>query len=118
MREMFEKYKLEATTKDKNEDGTIKEDVEPYLLRDLMANCADFQEEMSAMQYLFERLSKKGVNNISLHETPKYHPGMTGEGIEYCWGLAKRKYQSIPYEDKKGEGKFFTSVRESISFVN
>ena len=49
---MFEKYKLEATTKDKNEDGTIKEDVEPYLLRDLMANCADFQEEMSAMQYL------------------------------------------------------------------
>ena len=82
-----------------------------------MANCADFQEEMPAMQYLFEQLSSKGPNKISLIDTPKYHPEMAGEGIEFFWGLAKRKYQSIPHEDKKGKEKFLEAVHEGIGYV-
>ena len=111
------KYKLEASARDKNDDGTIKQEAKPYLLRDLMATCADFQEEISAMQYLFEQLSSRGTNKISLVDTPKYHPEMAGEGIEYSWGLGKRKYRSIAYEDKKGKEKFLEAVRVSIGYV-
>ena len=65
------KHKLEATAKDKNDDGTIKQETMPYLMRDLMANCVDFQEEILAMQYLIEQLSSKGTNKISLIDMPK-----------------------------------------------
>ena len=69
------------------------------------------------MQVLFEELSAKGPNTIYLLPTPKYHPEIVGQGIEYVWGLAKRKFRWMSLEDKKGKQRFEDAIKESIRFV-
>ena len=82
-----------------------------------MSNCADFKNEKSAMEVLFEELSSKNQCNIHLLTNPKYQCELAGEGIEYVWGLIKRHYRSIPFENKKGKDKFEKAIRECISKV-
>jgi hypothetical protein len=47
--------------------------------------------------------------------TPKCHPELTGEGIEYSWGCAKNFYHRLPLGEKKNKEKFFGSMRQCIS---
>ena len=54
---------------------------------------------------------------IHLLTSPKYHCELAGEGIEYSWGLSKKKYRNIPLEEKKGKENFNRLVRECIEFV-
>jgi hypothetical protein len=49
---------------------------------------------------------------ISLLFTPKYHCELVGEGIEYCWGAAKRMYQKLP---RLNENKSWESFRKSVA---
>ena len=46
--------------------------------------------------------------------TPKCHPELAGEGIEYIWGMTKSNYRSTPLCDKGGK-KFETAVEASHS---
>ena len=85
----------------KDEDGNVKDDFKPYLLQNLMSECADFKEEKTALENLFEKLSEKGGNRIFILESPKYHPEIAGEGIKLVWGLMKRYFRSIALEIKK-----------------
>ena len=55
----IKQYRLEAIDKQKIEDGSIKEGCKPNLLRELMANCNDFNYKKSAMEHLYEQLSAK-----------------------------------------------------------
>ena len=82
-----------------------------------MKNCTDFKEEKSAMAYLFEQLSAKGPNNIHLLCSPKYHPEIAGEGVEYGFGYAKKVFRSIALEMKKGKDNFDKAVRRSVRTV-
>ena len=54
---------------------------------------------------------------MQLLTSPKYHCELAGEGVEYCWGLAKRFYRSVGIEEKRTKEKFQKIVRESIEFV-
>ena len=56
-------------------------------MRIVMSQCADFQNERSALQ---ERLEARG--HILLMP-PKYHPELAGVGIEYSWGRSKHVYR-------------------------
>ena len=78
----------------------------------------DFAGEQSAMEYLLSRLSDKTEGfEFRLLTSPKYHCELAGEGVEYCWGLAKRFYKSKGSEEKRKKVRFNFVIRESIQFV-
>ena len=43
---------------------------------------------------------------VTIDRTPKCHPEMAGEGIEYIWGIIKTKYRTIPFNKKKSKTDF------------
>jgi len=74
--------------------------------RAILANCADFQNELSALQALGKDIG------VVVDSTPKYHPELAGEGIEYSWGHAKGVYRRTPLAQKKGRDNFLDLVRK------
>ena len=46
-------------------------------------------------------------------QSPKCHPEIAGEGIEYCWGLSKLWYCNASIDCKKTKEKFWKLVREA-----
>ena len=46
--------------------------------------------------------------------SPKYHCKVAGEGIEFMWGMLKRRFRSIPLKEKDTKQKFNKCVREGI----
>ena len=79
-----------------------------------MKRCSDFANEKSAMEHLFMQLSRKAEQTISMLTSPKYHCKVAGEGIEFVWGIMKRRFRSIPYKEKDTKQKFNKCVRECV----
>ena len=44
--------------------------------------------------------------------SPKYHPEIAGEGIEFCWGVAKNTYRGKTISEKKRKENFLRLVAE------
>ena len=65
----------------------------------------------------YSEQKNKGKQDMSIIVTPKYHPEIAGEGIEYCWGMAKKWYRNIPLEENMTKEKFHESVKSSINQV-
>ena len=99
--EKLGEYTMNGKKNQKDEEGKTREEYKKYSLRTLMASCTDFKDEKSAMEVLFEQLSTRGQNQIHLLTSPKYHCELAGEGIEYSWGLAKKKYRNSLLKKKK-----------------
>jgi hypothetical protein len=55
---------------------------------------------------------------VIVDRTPKCHPEIAGEGIEYLWGVAKMIYRTFSLVAKKGSEKFLDSVRACTSRDN
>jgi hypothetical protein len=55
-----------------------------------MAECLDFANEESSLQYLGRQLG------IRVDHSPKFHAEIAGEGIEYAWGYGKNLYRRKP----------------------
>ena len=55
---------------------------------------------------------------VSLVAIPKYHCELAGEGIEYSWGLSKKKYRRQPYPDKKGKSAFKELLVKCLKLIN
>ena len=62
-------------------------------LRKLLGNCRDFKEENTMLEWVGAQIGLKVVL------TPKCHPELTGEGIEYIWDMKKSNYRSKPLCD-------------------
>ena len=75
----------------------------------LMQQQHDFVCELTLLQYHAEKLG------IILDRSPKCHPEVAGEGIEYVWALAKMNYRSLSINVKKSKDFFRDSVRKSFS---
>jgi hypothetical protein len=88
--------------------------VEGSSLKQLMKECQDFIDEESLLQKVAKDMSDGDIS-ISVDRTPKCHPELAGEGIEYSWGCAKNYYRRLPLADKKGKENFKRSVRSAIS---
>ena len=77
-------------------------------LKHLMSLLTDFIEEETLLQYHGRLLEVKVVR------TPKCHPEIAGEGIEYDWGCGKGFYCRLPLSAKKTKNKFRESVKKSL----
>ena len=82
------------------EKYTAKEEVA------ILKNLPDFVNELTQLQYIGSLL------DVFVDCSPKFHPEIAGEGIEYCWGLAKNTYRLYPIKDKKKKSVFEDSVRK------
>jgi hypothetical protein len=74
-------------------------------LRYLMEQLSNFQDEETLLQYHGRQIGGK------VDRTPKCHPDMAGEGVEYDWACGKNVYRRLPLKDKKTKAKF----RELVS---
>ena len=81
-------------------------------LKHLMSLLTDFIEEETLLQYHARLLKVKVVR------TPKCHPEIAGEGIEYGWGCGKGFYRRLPLSAKKTKIKFRESVKKSLDMNN
>ena len=77
-------------------------------IRGMMTSQPDFVDEETLLQYHGRLLG------VVVDRTPKCHPELAGEGIEYAWGCAKGFYRRLPIKDKRGKEKFRESVRNSL----
>ena len=69
-------------------------------------------EEETALEHLATQLG------ATVRLTPKFHAELAGEGIEYCWAVAKGYYRRMPLSRKMGRENFKQLVKESICPVN
>ena len=83
-----------------------------------MPDCTDFNNEKSAMAYLFLQLSTKGECRMILLVSPKYHCEIADEGNEYPWGLIKKWFRAISLIDKKGKEKFEKELKKCVRKVS
>jgi hypothetical protein len=51
---------------------------------------------------------------VKVEQTPKCHPKIAGEGIEYDWGCGKGVYHRLPLSQKRTKEKFWESVKECL----
>ena len=75
-------------------------------LRMMMSELIDFIQEETLLQYHGKTLG------VMVDRSPKCHPEVAGEGIEYSWGCAKGKYRRMPLSDKRRKDNFRKSVRQ------
>ena len=94
------------TVNGKKENKDDKDTIPGTSLKELMLNLPDFKSETTLLQYQAEQL---GVRVIC---SPKYHPEIAGEAIEYCWGISKNTYRRYPLQDKRTRAKFVELVDE------
>jgi hypothetical protein len=92
---MLDKYTLDG-----RKDPTTGQIDLRYSLRHLLAECKDFKEEETALQYLGTQLG------VTVQLTPKFHAELAGEGVEYCWAHAKSYYRRVPVSRKRGRENF------------
>ena len=78
-----------------------------FSLRKLMKLQRDFLNEITLLQYHAKLLG------VDLDRTPKCHPEIAGEGIEYVWALSKLFYRQAPLKDKRNKCEFKNLVRKS-----
>jgi hypothetical protein len=57
-------------------------------LRDILSSCEDFVNEQSQLEWVITELGGR------CQMSPKYHPEIAGEGIEYLWGYIKKLYRT------------------------
>ena len=107
-------YSLKGKKYQLDEDGNLKKQFERYSLRTLMKRCSDFANEKSAMEHLFIQLSRKAEPTLSMLISPKYHCEVAGEGIEFDWGMLKRRFRSFSLEEKNTKQKFNKCVRDGV----
>jgi hypothetical protein len=88
----------------KDEYGILREDTSLNLL---MKQQHDFMTELTLLQLHGEKLG------VIIDRSPKCHPEIAGEGIEYVWSLAKLKYRFMRIHEKRSRMAFHRAVKES-----
>ena len=77
-----------------------------FSINSLMKLQQDFMQEITLLQY------HAGKMGVIIDRTPKCHPEIAGEGVEYAWALAKLKYRRASIARKRNKAKFRNLVRE------
>ena len=74
--------------------------------KELLANCPDFKNELNLLQQLVQ---DRGHILLS---SPKCHPELAGDGVEYGWGQSKRYYR----RNNKGTEKEMAKNQRKLVF--
>ena len=80
-----------------------------FSIRSIMKKQDDFRDEITLLQFHAQELG------VSLDRSPKCHPEIAGEGIEYAWALSKLNYRRAPLVSKRTKTKFQSLVNESTN---
>jgi hypothetical protein len=75
----------------------------------LMLKQSDLMSELTLLQYHVHKLG------VRVNCTPKCHPKLAGEGIEYMWALAKLYYRHKPLGLEQSKDSFRKLVDECLS---
>ena len=75
----------------------------------LMSIQPDFQDQETLLMFYGRQLG------VIVDRTPKCHPELAGEGIEYAWGAAKLYYRKQPLKDKRNKLVYEELVKRSLS---
>jgi hypothetical protein len=75
----------------------------------LMQKQTDFVHELTLLQYYAEKLG------CTLDRSPKCHPELAGDGIEYIWAMAKIYYRNQPLKRKRTKHGFRALVDDCLS---
>ena len=78
-------------------------------LKAIISNCTDFEEEETMLQAMGRSMG------VIINRSPKCHPKLAGEGVEYSWGCAKNAYHHLALREKKKKDNFLISVRKCLS---
>ena len=76
------------------------DEAEPFCLRWLMSRCPDFMTEVTQLEYIMRKLG------VEMLLSPKCHPELAGQGVEYGWGESKKYY-------RKGRNQMSAKITES-----
>ena len=71
-----------------------------WSINELMTRQSDFINELTLLQYHGQKLG------VVVDRSPKCHPEIAGEGIEYLWGLSKFWYRRTPIHTKRSKDNF------------
>jgi hypothetical protein len=74
----------------------------------LLAKQPNFIGELTLLQYYATKLG------ITANCTPKCHPELASEGIEYLWSLAKLFYRGTRIKRKRNRNMFNRLVQEYV----
>ena len=107
IREYTEKGKKESTSTTVNPSSNDDITGCNFSIRELMKHQKDFVEEITLMQYYGNKMG------VVVDRTPKCHPELAGEGIEYAWAIAKLFYRKSPIALKRSKSLFQLLVRDS-----
>ena len=86
-------------------DKQTKQDIPGSSLIEIIENLPDFKTELTLLQY---RASQLGV---TVECSPKFHPEIAGEGVNFCWALGKNTYCTHIVEEKRTKNKYFELVK-------
>ena len=99
----------EKGKKNVSEDPTFP--VDPtgcnFSIDKLMKQQIDFVNELTLLQYHGNLLG------VTVDRSPKCHPEIAGEGIEYLWGLSKMWYRKAPISSKRTKDLFRKLVNDA-----
>ena len=71
----------------------------------------DFTNELTLLQF-----HGRNIGTI-VDRSPKCHPEIAGEGIEYAWALSKIFYIRSPISEKRTKSKFLKLVAASTNYL-
>ena len=97
--------------KDEN-NKTIDDD---FSLKHLMAGCTDFVEEETLLQQKARQVGENLGVSVVVDRTPKGHPELAGEGIEYTWANSKIFLRRVPIGKRKTVDQFHKQVKLALS---
>jgi hypothetical protein len=87
-------------------------------LFELVSSQPDFVNEViTLLQYFTEQRSVPAGCQLMLIRSPKRHPELAGEGIEYDWAAAKQWYRSQKLVEKRTKDNYRKLVIQSLNQV-
>ena len=75
-------------------------------LKQLIDDLPDFREGLTLLQFRAKQLG------VELRCSPKYHPEIAGDAIEFCWAGSKNAYRRHKIQEKRTKAKFIELVNE------
>jgi hypothetical protein len=72
--------------------------------------CADFKNELSALQHLAKKLGTHILCSPS-----KYHAKIAGKGIKYSWAITKNWFKHLALSEWRARQQFEMKVKEALS---
>jgi hypothetical protein len=109
----LENVKLYTKDGPKDEDGKTID--ESFSLKKIISGLTDFVEEETLLQVMSKRIGTSRGMSVTVDRSPKGHPEVAGEGIEYTWANSKIYLRSVPLDNRRTKAQFLDAVRLSIS---